>query len=178
MNRQNVVLNNKKTKMKLKLLLTILFFLPTIVFSQDNIYTTVKTSSGDVKVLGKWTQINTMDDSGQTYLKSDEGVVIAIAQNPKKAYSFFKSGKSDFENVKEFYKWDSDYRKENNFKTKKLKENSKSEYIIWKYNEEKIDNVFLFGSSKNNFLNLLVYTNLWSEDEKINFLEKIYELNK
>ncbi|HSD14375.1 MAG TPA: hypothetical protein VLB74_06980 [Flavobacterium sp.] len=164
--------------MKLNLLLTILFFLPSVVFSQDITISTVKTNSGDIKIPGKWTQLNTMDDSGQTYLKNDEGIIIAIAQNPKKAYPFFKSNKSDFENVKEFYKWDSDYRKENNFKTEKLKENSKSEYVIWKYNDQKLDNVFLFGSSKSSFLNFLVYTNLWSEDQKIEFLEKLHELNK
>ena len=68
--------------------------------------------------------------------------------------------------------------KENNFKTEKIKENSDLEYIIWKFNDGKFDNVFLFGSAKNNFLNLLVYSNKWSEDEKIIFLEKLYQLNK
>ena len=37
---------------------------------------------------------------------------------------------------------------------------------------------FLFGSSKDNFLNLLVYTDKWSEEQKINFLEELYQLNK
>lgn len=141
-------------------------------------YSKVKTSSGEVKIPGNWNQLNSIDDSGQTYLKNKEGVIIAIAQNPKKAYSFFKSNKSNFENVKEFYKWDSDYRKENHFKTEKIKENPELEYIIWKYNDTKLDNVFLFGSSKNNFLNLLVYTNIWSENEIIIFLENLYKLNK
>ncbi len=51
-------------------------------------------------------------------------------------------------------------------------------YVIWKFNDKKLDNVFLFGSSKDNFLNLLVYTNSWSENEKIEFLENLYKLNK
>jgi hypothetical protein len=161
-------------------LIAILFFLlPAVSFSQDSAeYTTVKTSTDGVKVPGSWKQLNTIDDSGQTYLKNNEGIVIAVAQNPKKAYPFFKSNKSAFENVKLFYTWDSDYRKENKFKTDKIKENAKSEYIIWKYNDGKFDNVFLFGSAKDNFLNLLVYTNDWTEGEKISFLEKLYELNK
>ena len=164
---------------KLKLALVILFLLPNFIISQEATeYSKVKTHSGEVKVPGKLEQLNSIDDSGQTYLKNENGVVIAIAQNPKKAYSFFKSSKSDFENVKEFYKWDSDYRKENNFKTDKIKENAKLEYIIWKFNDGKVDNVFLFGSSKNTFLNLLVYTNDWSEDEKVLFLENLYKLNK
>jgi hypothetical protein len=157
----------------------ILFFLPNFIFSQgDTKYSSVKTNVGEVKIPGDWKLLNTTDDSGQTYLKNNDNVIIAIAKNPKKAYSFFKSNKSAFENVKLFYIWDSDYRKENNFKTTKIKENSNLEYIIWKYNEQNIDNVFLFGSVKDSFINLLVYTNDWSEDEKILFLENLYKLNK
>ena len=164
---------------KLYLIVALLFLATNNINSQNlKDFSSVKTKTSDVKIPGDWTQLNTMDDSGQTYLKNTDGVIIAIAQNPKKAYSFFKSNSSDFENVKEFYKWDADYRKENNFKTDKIKENAKEEYVIWKYNDEKLDNVFLFGSSKNNFLNLLVYTDIWTESEKILFLENLYKLNK
>ena len=41
--------------------------------------------------------------------------------------------------------------------------------MIWKYYDGKFDNVFLFVSVKDNFLNLLVYTNEWNEKAK--FLE-------
>lgn len=164
---------------RLKLMFVIIFFLPNFIFSQDVMdYSKVKTSSGEVKIPGNWDKLNSIDDSGQTFLKNKDGIIIAIAQNPKKAYPFFKSNKSDFENVKEFYKWDSDFRKENHFKTEKIKKNPELEYIIWKYNDTKLDNVFLFGSSKDNFLNLLVYTNIWSENEILKFLEDLYKLNK
>lgn len=164
---------------RLKLMIMIFFFLSNFIFCQDSMdYSKVKTNSEEVKIPGNWEQLNKIDDSGQTYLKNKDGVIIAIAQNPKKAYPFFKSNATDFENVTLFYKWDSDYYKENKFKTEKIKENAESEYIIWKYNDKKLDNVFLFGSTKNNFLNLLVYTNNWSEDEKIIFLENLFKLNK
>lgn len=164
---------------RLNLILVVLFLMPNFVFSQTEVeYFNVKTKTGEVKIPGNWELMNSMDDSGQTYLKNKEGVIIAVAQNPKNAYSFFKKNKSAFENVKEFYKWDSDYRRENKFKTDKIKENDTLEYIIWKFNEDQVDNVFLFGSSKDNFLNLLVYTNIWSEDEKIRFLENVFRLNK
>jgi hypothetical protein len=141
-------------------------------------YSIVKTNSTDIRIPGEWKQLNTMDDSGQTYLENDKKVIIAIAKNPKKAYSFYKIKKSDFKNVQSFYRWDSDYRKELKHKTNKIKENSKLEYVIWKYNDGKLDNVFLFGSVNDNFLNLLVYTNEWDEDKKVRFLEKLYKLNK
>lgn len=163
----------------LKLLFVLLIFLPNLIFCQDTTeYSKVKTNTGEVKIPGKWEQLNKMDDSGQTYLRNKDGVIIAIAQNPKKAYPFYKNNVSDFENVTLFYTWDSDYYKENKFKTDKIKENTELEYIIWKYNDKKLDNVFLFGSSKNNFLNLLVYTTNWKEEEKIIFLENLFKLNK
>ena len=164
----------------MKKIITLLIILTsTYSFCQEKeTFSIVKTSSGEVKILGNWEQLNTADDSGQTYLKNKEGVIIAVAQNPKNAYSFFKSTASNFVNVKLFYKWDSDFRKENNFKTDKIKEDSKEEYIIWKFNDGKEDNVFLFGSSKNTFLNILVYTSIWNEEEKILFLENVYKTNK
>ena len=74
-----------------------LIFLPNFIFCQDIIdYSKVKTNSGEVKIPGNWEQLNKTDDSGQTYLKNKEGVIIAIAQNPKKTYSFFKSNNFRF----------------------------------------------------------------------------------
>ncbi|MES2864020.1 MAG: hypothetical protein V4666_07875 [Bacteroidota bacterium] len=164
---------------RLNLMLVMLIFVPNFMFSQEvKDFTIVKTATNDVKVPGNWEQLNTADDSGQTYLKSSDGVIIAIAQNQKRAYPCFNSKKSDFENVKLFYIWDSDYRKENKFATDKVKENAKLEFVIWKYNDGKLDNVFLFGSVKDNFLNLLVYTDKWSEAEKVTFLENLYKINK
>ena len=107
---------------KLKLTIVLLFFLPNFIFSQNSTdFTKVKTNSGEVKVPGKWEKMNSINDSGQQFLTNKDDVIIAIAENPKKAYPFFKSNASDFENVKLFYTWDSDYYKENNLKQKRLK---------------------------------------------------------
>ena len=162
---------------KLNFLFFLLLLLPQVIFSQES-YTPLQTISGEVKIPGKWQQLNTAEDSGQTYLKNSDNVIIAIAKNPKRAYPFYAKEKSDFENVIAFYKWDADYRESLNSKTQKLKENPKAEYIIWKYNDGKSDNVFLFGSSQKDFLNLLVYTNNWTEEQKIKFLENLFEVNK
>ncbi len=164
---------------RLNLICVLFLMTPLLIFSQEVVkYSIVKTKTTEVRIPGEWIQLNTMDDSGQTYFQNEDKIIIAIAQNPKKAYSFYKTKKSDFKNVEEFYKWDSDYRRELKHKTDKIKENPKLEYIIWKFNDGKLDNVFLFGSVKDNFLNLLVYTKEWNEDEKVKFLENLYELNK
>lgn len=163
---------------RLNLLLLLFLLSPIFIFSQEKTYSKLQTNTSEVKIPGEWKQLNKMDDSGQTYLKNKNGVIIAIAQNPQNAYPFFKIDKTENENLKSFYKWDSEYRKGNNFNTMKIKENPKLNYIIWKYNDGKNDNVFLFGTSNKNFLNLLVYTDIWNEDEKIKFLVNLYEINK
>ncbi len=167
----------------------ILFFLvSSFVFSQNTSnYTLVKAREGEVKIPGEWKELQTMDDSGQVYLvnkdylvNQENKIIIAVAKNLKRAYPFFQKDDSDFENVKAFYQWDSDYRRQLKFITDKLKENEDLKYVIWKYKDPKtqLDNVFLFGSSKDCFLNLLVYTDKWTESEKVAFLEKLYQLNK
>ncbi|MFV8374344.1 hypothetical protein [Flavobacterium sp. LB1P71] len=77
---------------RLKLMFIVLFFLPNFIFCQDIIdYSKVKTNLGEVKIPGNWEELNKMDDSGQTYLKNKDGVIIAIAQNPKKHILFLKA---------------------------------------------------------------------------------------
>jgi hypothetical protein len=98
------------------------------VFAQDTATCTLeKTNSIDTKVPGQWTFLNTVHDNGQTYLRNADNVIIAVARNPLKPYSFSKVKKNNFHNVTVFYKWDTDYSEKNDFKTQKLKENAKRE---------------------------------------------------
>lgn len=100
---------------------------PLAVFAQDTAaFNLEKTNSIDTKVPGQWTFLNTVHDNGQTYLRNADNVIIAVARNPLKSYSFSKVKKNNFHNVTVFYKWDTDYSKKN-FKTQKLKENAKRE---------------------------------------------------
>ena len=156
----------------------LVLFMPAIMLAQTSENTIVKTKVGEVKIPGTWQEVSSAEDSGQTHLINREGVVIAVARNPMRAYPFYNKKNSAFQNVKAFHKWDADFRAENNFKVGKLKENAKSEYVIWKYNDGKLDNIFLFGATNDNFLNLLVYTDAWDEDRQIKFLEDLYKLNK
>lgn len=170
----------KKNSLLFQLLITLLLIaLPYKALCQESTdYTTVKTDSEALKIPGKWQILNTTADSGQTYLKNNEGIIIAVARNPMKSYPFYKNSATEFENVTLFYQWDSDYYREQKMNVSKIKENAALGYIIWKYNDKKLDNLFLFGASNNNFLNLLVYTKNWSEPEKILFLENLFTLNR
>jgi hypothetical protein len=170
----------KKNSLLFQLLIILLIIaLPYKALCQESTdYTTVKTATETVKIPGKWQILNTTADSGQTYLKNNDGVVIAVARNLMKAYPFYKNTATAFEQVSLFYQWDSDYYKEQKFNVLKIKEDATLGYIIWKYNDKELDNIFLFGASKTEFLNLLVYTKLWEEKEKIAFLENLLELNQ
>ncbi|MFN7100472.1 MAG: hypothetical protein ACK4M4_08880 [Flavobacterium sp.] len=170
----------KKNSLLFQLLIILLIIaLPYKALCQESTdYTSVKTAIETVKIPGKWQILNTTADSGQTYLKNNEGIIIAVARNPMKAYPFYKNSAITFEQLTLFYQWDSDYYREQKIKVSKIKENATLGYIIWKYNDKKLDNLFLFGASNNNFLNLLVYTKNWSEPEKILFLENLFTLNR
>jgi hypothetical protein len=53
----------------LSLQLLLLFFLPNFIFSQEvTDYSKLKTNNGEVRIQGNWQQLNTVVDSGQTYL--------------------------------------------------------------------------------------------------------------
>lgn len=143
----------------------------------SNTDTAITTDYGIIKVPGKWEVFNYATDSKQYYLKNSENIIIAITINPKKNYSFYSSSKTDLETVSDYYKWEYDYRVENGFKTSKLKKDKKKNYIIWKFTEKGIDNVFLYGVKSEYLVNYLVYTDQWKEGKKIDFLEQLYELN-
>lgn len=143
-----------------------------------NTDTAITTDYGIIKVPGKWEVFNYAPDSKQYYLKNSDEIIIAITINPKKTYSFYSSSKTDSETIAAYYKWEYDYRVKNGFNTSKLKEDKKENYIIWKFTEEKLDNVFLYGVKSDYLVNYLVYTDKWAEGKKIEFLEQLYELNK
>ena len=63
---------------KLNFLFFLLLLLPQVIFSQES-YTLLQTNSGEVKIPGEWQQLNTAEDSGQTYLKNSDNVIIAYS---------------------------------------------------------------------------------------------------
>ena len=142
-----------------------------------NTDTAITTDYGIIKVPGKWEVFNYTKDSNQYYLKNSENITIAVAINPKKNYSFYSPKDKDNQTTTAYFKWEYDYRVKHGFKTSKIKQDKKKNFIIWKFNENNIDNVFLYGVKSDYLLNFLVYTDQWEEKEKIAFLENLYELN-
>jgi len=152
---------------------------PNAKLTQQNTTSTVTLSTGIVKVPGLWQHLNFEKSSGQQYLQNGEGVIVAVAMNPKKAYPFYKSGQTGYETIEAFTNWDIAFQNENNRETKILKKEPQQKFQIWKFKDDKnIDNVFLYGSAGDKIINLLVYTNSWTEIEKMEFLEKAFIRNR
>ncbi len=142
-----------------------------------NTTTILNTDYGEVRIPGLWKEVSYEENSKQRFLKNDEGVIMGVALNPMKLYSFYSPYMNKFEVVSEFFKWEFDYRVGAGFKSSKIKENTTDNYIIWKFTENGIDNVFLYGAKSKLLTNYLIYTDQWSEQKKIDFLENTNSLN-
>lgn len=145
--------------------------------NSNNTTSVLKTDYGVIRIPGIWSKISYAKDSRQHFMSSPEGVTIGIALTPMKLYPFYSSSKSSTEVISDFFKWEYDYREGAGFKCAKIKENTVANYIIWKFTENKFDNVFLYGIKSDLLCNFLVYTDKWDEQKKIDFLEKLYSLN-
>lgn len=144
----------------------------------SNTTTVSKIDTSVIRIPGLWVEFLYDKNSGQHFYKNDEGVIIAIAINPMKTYSFYTSSKSQSEIVVDFFKWEYDYRVSAGFKCNKISQNDTDHFILWKFTENGIDNVFLYGIRSELLTNYLVYTDKWNEQKKITFLEKLNTLNK
>jgi len=145
--------------------------------NSSNTTTLVKTDCGILMIPGLWQEFSYEKVSRQHFLKNNDGVIIGVALTPMKLYPFYSSSISKSKIVAEFFKWEYDYRISAGFKCSKIKENTVDNYIVWKFTEKMIDNVFLYGIKADLLTNYLVYTDKWDEQKKIDFLEETNALN-
>lgn len=149
------------------------------IHTTENTTTVIETPGGIVRIQGPWVSYYYDESSRQNFLKGTEGIIIAVAQNHKRAFPFYNDKLEGFEIIKAYTDWDMDFRKKNGNNASLIKENNSEGYQIWKFTDDKkIDNVFLYGINKDYILNFLIYTDKWEEDEKIEFLEQAYLGNK
>lgn len=149
----------------------------TISPNNSNTTTVLSTDYGVVRIPGMWVKFSYEKESRQHFLKNDEGVIIGVALTPMKLYPFYSPSMSKSEIVSEFFKWEYEYRVGAGFKSSKIKENTTENYIVWKFTEKKMDNIFLYGIKSDLLLNYLVSTDKWDEQKMIDFLEKTNSLN-
>jgi hypothetical protein len=145
--------------------------------NSSNTTTSLQTDYGIVRIPGLWMKFSYEKESRQHFLKDREGVIIGVAMTPMKLYSFYAPSKNRSQIISDFFNWEYEYRVGAGFKCAKIKENKTDNYIIWKFTEKMIDNVFLYGTKSDFLINFLVYTDKWDEKKKIDFLEQFHSLN-
>lgn len=134
---------------------------------------------GSVSLPGEWTKGIYGKSSRQQWFSNKDSVFLAIAFGPCNKYEFYKPELKDFNFVKAYYNWESDFYK-NQLKTesKIILADSTNNFIIWQlFDNKNVDMYFLFGYNKCSIHNYCLTTEKWKEQEKIKFLQDLY-LNK
>jgi len=133
---------------------------------------------GNIVIPGQWTKTGYNSSSKQhSFIRESDSTFVSITKNPKGKYPFYKDSQTDFEFVTNFHKWDSDYRKEQGYKTEIIKENKETNYILWRILTDEVDNTFLYGLKNGIAYNFMVAESKMNLNEKIVFLEKMYQEN-
>lgn len=136
---------------------------------------------GSVSIPDKWEKSSYNETSKQQFFKNSDSITIAIAFGSCNKFEFNSdNSKSGFEFIEAYYEWDSQYFITKHGLNSELKEiDSLNNFIIWRlrglFNSKKVDHYFLFGE-KNCFVSnfSVLTTNKWSENQKIDFLKRIY----
>ena len=129
---------------------------------------------GSVSLPGQWVKGNYNSVSGQQWFKKDS-ISLAIAFTQCDKYEFSKKDLKDFNFVKEYYEWDSKYLADTKKLTRQIiVSDSVNQYIIWRLFGDNFDNHFLFGNKNCAVHNYNVATKKWTEEEKVQFLQRLY----
>lgn len=136
---------------------------------------------GSVNIPGKWEKTYYTSDSRQQFFTNKDSVSIAIAFERYDNFSFNTDGSvKGYDFVKTFYEWDSRYLVESYGLNRNLIEkDSIKKYIIYriygKTDLKEFNTYFLVGEKSGNVSNFSIsYTDKWTENEKIEFLRKLY----
>ena len=132
---------------------------------------------GNINIPGKWTKTSYNETSKQHYFRNDDdSTSIAVTMNPMNKYPFHSDSLTYEAWVTEFYKWESEYYRNQGYTTEILKSDNFAKFLIWKITGENVNTVFLFGCKGGYAINYAVFTNL-SDNQRISFLTQLYEHN-
>lgn len=139
---------------------------------------------GSAKLPGKWGKTSYNSVSRQQFFRNKDSITIAISFGRIDKYEFNSDGsKKGYEFVEAFYDWDSEYFVNHGLKRQIFERDSVNKYMIYRiygqYEKGEIDTYFLIGEkngSVNNFS--ITKSNKWTEDERIDFLKRIFIAKK
>jgi hypothetical protein len=136
---------------------------------------------GSVTLPGQWIQTSYSNNSYQQFFINRDSIEIAIAFNRFNQIEFNARGsKKEFEFVKGFYEWDSQYFVDRfNLNRQIIESDSINKYMLYRIfgvnNNIEIDTYYLIGEKNGNSNSFSInITDKWTEEQKINFLKKLF----
>ena len=132
---------------------------------------------GHVKMPGEWI-LEKYDQSNRTHFYRDTNQVsVGIGMYFCSATPFYQKEMSDSTYIMEYYKWDSEYWKEQiNGNARIVETDSLNNTILWNLKDDnKLNTFYLFGTRYHRSYYFYVSTDKWTDTEKISFLKTLYK---
>ncbi len=132
---------------------------------------------GNIEIPGKWAKSSYNEVSKQHFFKDAEQTSLAVAKNPQSKFPFFTEGMSDMEFSTSFFKWEKEHYEKQGFKIEELEQITNEDFVLWKATENSANTIFLYGSKNGFAYNFALFTDNWTDDQRIEFLAALYESN-
>lgn len=132
---------------------------------------------GYVDIQGKWDKTVYNNYSKQQFFKNIDSVSIAVVIWPQNRYDLYKKREKDITFLKDYYNRNSQFiAEQSKGQWSIIKQDSiQQSYIICKFNNDSnVDTYYLYGLINSSFYNLYVKTKNWNEQQKVDFLERMF----
>lgn len=140
-------------------------------------YTKAQLNGKLFKIPGSWEYTGLDQSSNQHFFQNDKGAT-GLSYNEKIKYDFHDKTQTEKEQLESYYKWESNYLKEQGQSIEILKRDEEQKYIIWKTTVEASENMFLYTTNKDKFISYVIASSEMTDTEKISYLEDFYKANK
>ncbi len=142
---------------------------------KEDITTLINLPEGNIDIPGQWTKTKYYAVSRQHFFIDKDSTSIAVCKNLQEKYPFYKEHFTQIEFFENFYLWEKDHFEAQGFD---IKEHSTGEnYIIWTVTGNNVNTFFLYGGKEKFAYNYAVYSDNWTEEKKIAFLKKLFDMN-
>jgi hypothetical protein len=133
----------------------------------------------EIRLPGNWKVKQVLQGSRQVFFINEDSTEVGIAVLPANKLPFYKEDQDAFTSAQAYYKWDSDYmRDEEKMEVKKITENKDKAFVIWNAKDKNNDNTYLFARDKEFLYNIMILDRAMPQDKQLQLLEVIFEMNK
>ena len=133
----------------------------------------------EILLPGEWKLKQILQGSRQVFFINEDSTEVGIAVLPANKLPFYKEDQDAFSSALAYYKWDSDYmRDEEKMEVKKITENKEKAFVIWNAKDKNNDNTYLFARHKDLLYNIMILDRAMPLDKQLKLLEELFEMNK